>query len=165
VLRSLHPRALIVKSRELVRAALDSQTVSTGEIFDITLWWRCVMDRTKQVGGRRSDTAHVGISARTRLLHPLKYAKRLTSDGVCICRYHNYSECKHDPCPYDHTHCHCCGHRGHAAKNCETFRAAAFEAQLAGGAAGDDVSCNADLRVCDDVSCNADPRVCDDAGV
>ncbi len=53
---------------------------------------------------------------------PLKYPQKETAQGVPICRYFNYDMCKKaDRCPYDHMTCHCCGEKGHRAKDCAAF--------------------------------------------
>ena len=65
---------------------------------------------------------------RDRLPHPLKAPIRRNTQGVPICRFHNYRvvtprwvgpACKDgDACAFDHRHCHLCGLEGHIALNC-----------------------------------------------
>ena len=74
-------------------------------------------------GGRRCLGALVGMKpGQEHLNHPLKYPKKMTADGLLICRYHNYDVCKKEErCPFDHNTCHCCGVTGHVAKTCDAF--------------------------------------------
>jgi len=51
--------------------------------------------------------------------HPFSYPQVLTPDGVTICSFYNYGNCRiGSACHWDHEHCHKCRARDHRAANC-----------------------------------------------
>jgi len=92
-----------------------SQDDNHQEVNEITfkesdLWWSSLSSFIEE-----SNKKLIG-------LYPLKYPTNCTPDGILICRYHNYTECKKGTiCPFDHNYCNTCGQKGHISKNCALF--------------------------------------------
>ncbi|CAG9467021.1 unnamed protein product [Pedinophyceae sp. YPF-701] len=128
----LKPRLIVVKSRELHRAALDQHARPRdaapradgldGVFRELVVpgsnaWWDGVC--------KAEGAGKMNVLSRRALVHPLKAPQRTSRAGVLICRFHNYDTCfkKDKPpedggCPRDHEHCHRCLAKGHTAKEC-----------------------------------------------
>jgi len=112
----LSPRLIVVKSTQLFKhaqsfyASLMDKSENEEMFLENELWWASLDGLI-----RDSNQKLMG-------LYPLKYPAKSTGQGLLICRYHNYTECKKgNSCPFDHNHCNTCGEEGHLSKNCHKF--------------------------------------------
>eukprot|EP00051_Salpingoeca_urceolata_P016763 m.224712 g.224712 ORF g.224712 m.224712 type:complete len:379 (-) comp18773_c0_seq3:138-1274(-) len=124
VIRTLAPPTLVVKSINLKRHADAgaSPDPDEGTLRAQHAWWtdltRCAFHTAVRTRKHTNTDTAAGKSGRRFPMHPLKHPPRTTAEGVFICRYHNYDECKRQACEYDHEHCNYCGKRGHQARWC-----------------------------------------------
>ena len=80
-----------------------------------------------------ASTAASTLSGPPLQLHPMKLSQKFATDGIEICRYHNYSAdgClrgKQGRCRLNHNHCHWCGQSGHCALDCTSTKEGALDA-------------------------------------
>jgi len=110
----LSPRMIVVKSSELFHHAQNfyrslENAEASMTFLETGPWWTSLENLIAESNQKLTG------------LYPLKYPNK-TSNGILICRYHNYSECKKgNECPFDHDHCNTCGVQGHVSKNCPKF--------------------------------------------
>ena len=79
-----------------------------------TLFGKQIIRRDKAI-----DRAVAKAAAGGNEQHPFKYPQRLTPEGVTICSFYNYGECRMgETCHWDHAHCHSCLGAGHRAADC-----------------------------------------------
>lgn len=145
---TMKPRLIVVKSETLFDSGNDLTEKGWKKLSEqaaaAVIARRSTVER-KQPGSARKTRENgdlYSIAKRTKLpphsldiprsarrLHPLKMPERKTSEGVSICRFHNYDKkrgcLKHRDvkkqntiCPYDHNYCHNCLKSGHIALDC-----------------------------------------------
>lgn len=115
-LQSFDPRLIVVKSRELVKKMLNSDSIdstqlpsSNGFTVDGTEWFNQLVKK-------------ISLKVPT---HPLQAERRcVPSTETPICRYHNYhpegcKKHKFGECDFDHVFCHFCLEKGHVARLCK----------------------------------------------
>ncbi|KAJ3178787.1 hypothetical protein HDU87_003342 [Geranomyces variabilis] len=121
-----------VKSEELADeadahlATQDGSSANSGLIADGPEWFSRLLQRFSTADGlvpvaKTAEKWFVEARSQGFPKNPLRYGQRVTSEGVPICRLHNYKAdgCpKPDLCTYDHRFCHHCGVEGHRAREC-----------------------------------------------
>lgn len=125
----LCPARILVKSKELF---------SFGELnggIDSDVAWEHLHFLAKSALVQRRRSAQISINntkpieKSNKKYHPLKLPQRYNSQGIAICRYHNYDTERgcllHNDknnhgkkCPFDHERCHSCYEIGHVAWQC-----------------------------------------------
>ena len=117
VLEAWSPRAVVVKSETLHAYG---STNGLGE----RSW-----SKLRELGRAALIRRRPRQARAEREYHPLRMPARMNSEGVAICRYHNYDQKKGclrfkdlnnygNICQYDHETCHSCLQRGHRAFEC-----------------------------------------------
>jgi hypothetical protein len=135
----LHTRANDALQKRKMKVITETKEEATKEIKtkeiktkEITTKETKTKETTKTTQNTSNPRARAKVVERPKkkMLHPLKAPLRTNSQGVAICRFHNYDIhgcCKFldvekigTTCPYDHIHCHICLSIEHIALNCQT---------------------------------------------
>jgi hypothetical protein len=109
------PRAVIVKSKELVQQMIND---SSGVILTNAQKWLMNYLQTNNISSSKQPPCYS---------HPLQAPLVMSpaDDENPICRFHNYHDegCKRynrdkNECHFDHEYCHWCRRKGHVAREC-----------------------------------------------
>ncbi|KAJ3146933.1 hypothetical protein HDU89_005963 [Geranomyces variabilis] len=124
-------KLVCVKSEELAdeadaHFAKQDDGADSGLIADGPEWFSRLLRRFSTADGlapaaKTAEKWFVEARSQGFPKNPLRYGQRVSSEGVPICRLHNYKPdgCpKPDLCTYDHRCCHHCGVEGHRAREC-----------------------------------------------
>jgi len=125
VQQNIKPDVIVVKSEALVRSAEEHTRRCQVNPDDDNIpasekWWRQLQEETVAKINSKLEQ-RVGETGLRFPLYALKYPRKYLSNGVEICRFHNYSACpthENRPCDRDHEHCHYCLQPGHSSQQC-----------------------------------------------